>query len=143
MNITMRSATRLAVLAIIAFSLFGCTAHSPFIITSTTDTAKASDKTYPAHINKVFVTQATVLPASNYEVIAKIDFGNVWYGSSKNVLVSMAERARALGADAVIEVETWHQPSGWSWAAPHGSGIAIKITNKEGMNLKNLEGTFY
>jgi uncharacterized protein YbjQ (UPF0145 family) len=43
----------------------------------------------------------------------------------------MAQRARKLGADAIIEVATWHQPSGFSWAAPHGRGTAVRILNME------------
>ena len=32
----------------------------------------------------------------------------VWYGSSNNVLQSLADGARKLGADAVVEIKTWH-----------------------------------
>jgi uncharacterized protein YbjQ (UPF0145 family) len=52
----------------------------------------------------------------------------------------MAKRARQLGADAVIDVDTWRQPSGFAWAAPHGSGKAVKFRNKEDIDLSGVDG---
>ena len=66
--------------------------------------------------------------------------GKVWYGSSRNVLKSLADGARKLGADAVVEVKTWRQPSGWSWAAPHGSGMVVKITEPGSVEFSILGG---
>jgi hypothetical protein len=81
------------------------------------------------------------LPASaKYEVLAELEVGKIWYGSSGNVLQSLADGARKLGADAVIEVKTWHQPSGFSWAAPHGSGKAIKILDSPSVDFASLPG---
>jgi hypothetical protein len=56
------------------------------------------------------------------------------------VLQSLADGARELGADVVVDVKTWHQPSGWSWVAPHGSGKAVKITKSTSVDLSNLGG---
>ena len=78
-----------------------------------------------------------------FEIIASIEVGKVWYGSSKHILSSMAVRAREIGADAVIEVKTWRQPSGWSWAAPHGSGKAIKILDPSSIDLSNFKGEWH
>ena len=64
----------------------------------------------------------------------------MWYGSSDKVLDSLADGAREVGADAVVEVKTWHQSSGWAWAAPHGSGKAVKITDPAGFDFTTLEG---
>ena len=62
----------------------------------------------------------------NHELIAIIDVGKIWYSGSDDILVEMAHRAREMGADAVINVKRWHQPSGFSWAAPHGQGQAVE-----------------
>lgn len=72
--------------------------------------------------------------------VAVIDVGKIWYGGSAKVLVSMVDRARELGADPVIEVKTWHQPSGFSWAASHGSGKAVKFKNKASIDFSKLHG---
>lgn len=107
--------------------LLGCSAHSPMIIQDTTDTHIISDKKYPSHQDKVFLTQQPLPANAEFEVIADIQVGKIWYGPSNSVYESMATRARELGADAVVEIRTWTQPSGFSWAAPHGAGKAVKL----------------
>jgi hypothetical protein len=131
----------LAILAVVGL-LFGCTAHSPFIVKNTTDAEKISDKTYPSHKNKVFITRESLPASVAYEIVAKIDVGKVWYGGHDTVLPSLAARARTLGADAVIQVNTWRQPSGWSWAAPHGSGLAVKFTGNAS-DVTALKGSYH
>ena len=123
--------------------LMSCSAHNPFIITNTTQAENVSNNKYAPHTNKVFITSESLPTTANFEIIASIEVGKVWYGSTKNISSSMAVRAREIGADAVIEVETWRQPSGWSWAAPHGSGKAIKILDPASIDLSKLQGEWY
>jgi uncharacterized protein YbjQ (UPF0145 family) len=54
--------------------------------------------------------------------------------------MQFADIARALGADAVVEVSTWHQPAGFSWAAPHGSGKAVHLNDKSQITSQVLKG---
>jgi hypothetical protein len=124
----------------IALGLTGCSAHSPLIMKSTTDVKPVSSAKYPAHSDKVYVTSSGLPESSKYEVLGQLDVGKVWYGASDNALEALADGARKLGADAVIEAKTWHQPSGWAWAAPHGSGKAVKITNRDGVDFNSLGG---
>ncbi|MDX2300228.1 MAG: hypothetical protein NW204_10930 [Xanthomonadaceae bacterium] len=131
---------QIAWMCAMAVAVMGCSAHSPFILKSTTDVKQASATTYESHSNRIYVTRAALPPTAKYEVLGDLEVGKVWYGSSGKVLVSLADGARKLGADAVVEVKTWHQPSGWSWAAPHGSGKAIKITEPTSVDLASLEG---
>jgi len=126
----------------IVMVLAGCSAHNPFIIKNTTDINQFGATQYPPHSDRVFVTSATLPATAKYEVLGSLEVGKVWYGSSKNVLTSLAEGARKLGADAVVEVKTWYQPSGWSWAAPHGSGKAVRITEPSSVVLSNLGGVW-
>lgn len=132
--------TKYVWLGALAVGLYGCSAHSPLIVTSTTDVTQVAEKKYPPHQNKVFVTNQLLPESARYEVLGKIEVGKVWYGSSHKVLESLADGARELGADAVVEVKTWHQPSGWSWAAPHGSGKAVKITDPSSVDFSALTG---
>jgi uncharacterized protein YbjQ (UPF0145 family) len=117
----------------------GCSAHSPMIIKNTVDTESRTTVQYPPTQQKIFVTGER-LPADSYDPVARIDVGKIWYGSSQNVLVSLADRARELGADAVIDVKTWHQPSGFSWAAPHGSGLAVKVKDRASLEKGQIPG---
>lgn len=120
--------------------LAGCSAHSPFIAKNTADVTAVSKNRYPAHSNKVLLTPQALPESAKFEVLEKIEVGKVWYGSSKKVAFSLAERARAIGADAVVDYKTWNQPSGFSWFAPHGSGSAIKILDKSSVDLSSIQG---
>ena len=122
------------------FLLTSCSAHSPFIAKNTANVTTVSQNKYPAHSNKVLLTPQTLPESDKIEVLETIEVGKVWYGSNKNVASSLAERARAIGADAVIDYKTWKQPSGFSWFAPHGSGEAIKILVKSSIDLSSIQG---
>jgi hypothetical protein len=125
-----------------AIGLASCSAHSPFHVKNTTDVTVVSAQTYPAHQRQVFVTTASLPGAAKYEVLAELEVGRVWYGSRGKVVQSLANAARGLGGDAVIEIRTWHQPAGWSWAAPHGSGKIVKITDPASVDLGKVEGSW-
>ena len=64
------------------------------------DAAKQKDK----------VTEDSLPANIDFEPISTIDVGKVWYGSSQDVYVSMATRARELGANVVIQAKRWRQP---------------------------------
>jgi hypothetical protein len=135
---------KFAAAALIATVLAACSAHSPFILKNTTDSAPAVEaKAYPAHTNKVRVTSSGLPPDVSYEVLERIEVGRIWYGRNETAQKQMAERARVIGADAVISARTWHQPSGFSWAAPHGSGTAVKLKDPQSFDLGTLPGEWF
>jgi hypothetical protein len=121
---------------VIAAGLTGCYSHSPRIFETTTDVEQISTSTYPPHTNRVYLTSVSP-PAVKYEVLGLLD---VWYGTSDSVLQSLADAARNLGADAVVEVRTWNPPEGWSTWAPHGSGKAVKIKEPSSVDFSSLGG---
>lgn len=126
-----------ALLLVCVFGMLaGCSAHSPMILRNTTDSTPTVAERYPAHSNPVLVVEGPLPPDIEYEVIATIDVGRIWYTGADGILVTMAQRAREMGADAVINIKRWRQPSGFAWAAPHGQGQAVRILNKE--SLRNL-----
>ncbi|WP_163832643.1 YbjQ family protein [Spartinivicinus ruber] len=69
--------------------------------------------------------------------------GKAWYGSSRKVFQSFADAARDLGANAVVDVRIWYQPSGWSWAAPHGSGKAVKVIEPFSIDFSQVKGYWH
>lgn len=125
---------------VMVLGLTGCSAHNPFIIKNTVDVHHISATKYASHNNRVYVTSENLPATAKYDVLGQLEVGKVWYGSSGNVLRSLADGARKLGADAVVGVDTWRQPSGWSWAAPHGSGKAVKIIEPSSVDFSSLEG---
>jgi hypothetical protein len=123
--------------------LQGCSAHNPFIITNTTQSTPVSQAKYSAHNDKVFITAQSLPASAGFDLISTIDVGQIWYGSSGDVYTSLANRARELGANAVIQVKTWRQPSGFSWAAPHGSGQAVRISEIKVLESLGIKGSWH
>jgi hypothetical protein len=126
----------------VLLALAGCAAHSPMIMKNTVDVDANPNAKAAAHNNKVLFVDNTLPPNVKYDVLGEINIGKVWYGGGDVLLDEMADKARALGADAVIEVGTWRQPSGFAWAAPHASGKAVKLLNKKSLDMKALAGTW-
>jgi hypothetical protein len=126
-----------------SFLLSSCSAHSPFILKNTTDTDLVGSSTYPPYQGKVFITKQALPTNVAFTPIARIDVGKIWYGSSTDALASMANRARELGANAIVEAKTWHQPSGFSWAAPEGAGQAVSIKDLSALSSAGVSGDYY
>lgn len=105
-----------------------------------TDKVAAPAQAQRASDANVFVT-AQSLPPESYTFIADIEIGsNVRFGYG-DANKELAERARQLGADAVINAETKYYPSAFSWAAPHGKGQAVKLKSKSAVD--SLQGKWW
>lgn len=111
--------------------LAACSAGSPFILEATTDTVMVADQAYPAISEPVLVVKGPLPQAVKYEVVAQLTYGQPFYGGADDAFLALANQARALGCDAVIEVDHWFSPAGWGWATPHAQGKAVRITNRE------------
>jgi hypothetical protein len=127
----------------ILFCFPACSAHSPFIVTNTTQSSAISQNKYSAHNDRVFITVQSLPSSVEFDLISNIDVGRIWYGSSQNIYTSMADRARELGANAIIQAKTWHQPSGFSWAAPHGSGQAVRMSDLKAFEALGIKGSWH
>lgn len=122
--------------------LGACSAHSPMILQSTTDSTPPESQHAPT-TEQIFITAQSLPPSVEYERISQIDYGKAWYGGSTDAYAAMAKRARELGANALIEARTWYQPSGFSWAAPHGTGLAVRIKDINQLKAANIAGDWY
>jgi hypothetical protein len=69
--------------AISLLFFYACSAHNPFILTSTTQSSATHQQKYAAHNDKVFITELSLPASVEFELISTIDVGKVWYGSSK------------------------------------------------------------
>lgn len=129
-------------LLIVCLLLAGCSAHSPFILKNTTDSSLVQNKFSPSQ-ERVFVTDQALPGSVAFVPISTIDAGTAWYGSTDELLAAMADRARELGANAVIQTKTWHQPAGFAWYSPEGSGLAVRVNNVKSLEASGINGTWY
>jgi hypothetical protein len=88
---------------------------------------------------RIFITEAK-LDTSWYADPRLLTHQKKWYGSNNAALSGLAKKAWKLDADAVIEVNVRHQPSGFAWAAPRATGTAVKWTEEGRKHASTLKG---
>lgn len=72
------------------------------------------------------------LPAQgDYEVIGRIEVYSRWFGSTRKAMALLGEKARSMGANAVVEAGVWQAPAFPATVAPHGTGIAVRINDHQ------------
>lgn len=67
----------------------------------------------------------------DYEVLGRIEVHSRNFGSNRTAMRLLAEKARAMGANAVIDTGVWQAPAFPVPLAPHGTGIAVRIHDRQ------------
>ena len=116
--------------------LLGCASQS----TSSAPGSPASEtkaSITPAAKSKVLIVWGTTLPADiEYEVIGPISVYKRWFGGMGQAYPLLADKARELGGNAVIDARAWLSPAFPAQVAPHGKGIVIRV--KDPAKLEKL-----
>lgn len=92
---------------------------------SAPDGAPAPDAS--AHAGKVLVTFNQLPPIGTYEIVGPISVFKRWFGGTGAAMQLLGEKARELGANAVVDSHVWLAPAFPAQVAPHGSGMAIRV----------------
>jgi hypothetical protein len=117
---------KIIIIIIIMFSMAGCSTVRT--VAGIGPPESDIQAVYPEHKNKVYIVKSNLPDTVKYTVVKDLWYGSGWYGSSDRVIEELAFNARKLGADAVIDVKVWWSPRGMSFASPHASCKAIKLT---------------
>lgn len=137
---------RYIAIGIICVFVTGCgSAHNPMTFKSyeTTPVSGGDKQTYATHTDKIWVTTDDLPKNVKYKVIEEVDVSSHWYGPASKLNPLFAKLGRRDGADAIILVKTWHQPSGFSWSAPQGHGVAVKIVEPKNFDFTTLSGGWF
>ena len=102
----------------------GCGVHSVWNVSDRMSAKSAIS--LPAHSNPVFVSKAGLRPGS-YDFVGQIDLSRNTCEGDRDVMGVLADKARDLGCDAVVEVDIWRKPSGWCNQSPHANGQCVKL----------------
>lgn len=88
---------------------------------------------------KVLVT-ASALPAQGeFEPLGALYVQSRWPGGTGKATKLLAEQAKGMGANAIVEARVWQALAFPAVVAPHGSGIAVRI--KDDDLLRSLANT--
>lgn len=106
------------------------------------DTGKAANPASEHELGSFCFFQSTPAPPSNYQVIRKLKLGKGTYGSVLDILPKFAEKAKDLGADAIIRYTGSQRFGFWPWRAvrPVVTGVAIKWTDNVSHDCAALGG---
>lgn len=109
----------------------GCAATSSNIV---------AEKSAASHDQQVCLLK-TALPASvKHRVVGAVESSKEWYGSQTELYPMMADEARRMGADVVVNMTTAHKMGPLAWARPVGTGSAIKLDDRKDLNCATWGG---
>jgi len=133
-----------ALILIVSFLGSACATDNPFTVSKDTTIFKGvADTSRPSPDNKIYLTEDSIRERNGYKVLGEIRVITLGYGGSNKVYQDMVNKALEVGADAVVGVQIWRQPSGGAWAAPQGTGIAIKLDENSKVDLTKLNGKWW
>jgi len=81
--------------------------------------------------NRTLVTSNALPAEGDFEILGRIDVQSQWFGGTSKATKLLAEKARSMGGNAVVESQVWQAPAFPAIVAPHGSGIAVRINDRE------------
>lgn len=131
MNRTLRLLAGLS----LAATLAACSAAPK---TSSTVNSEASAE--PAWTGDVVVSQTGLPDGVAHKVIGTVNAESTFgYAGAETLYPNLAEEARKIGANGVINVTGGRKVTFTSWSAAHVSGTAIKVDNP--VELESLDGS--
>jgi hypothetical protein len=77
------------------------------------------------------VTSKALPAEGDFTILGRIDVQSSWFGSTGKATKLLAEKAKQMGGNAVVESQVWQAPAFPAIVAPHGSGIAVRIDDHE------------
>jgi hypothetical protein len=113
--------------------LAGCAARSGGIVTDKT-------QQITPHAEPVCMLKSPLPSNIRYTIIGQIQGSKKFYGSTTELIPVMAQEARSMGADAVVNLKVAHRVGLFAWAQPVGSGTGVKLANKADLNCLALGG---
>lgn len=119
---------KLAILFSVVVLLSGCAAKSIIHPVSKGQAALTS------HSEPVCFMKSPMPSSVAHAVIGRVKSSKNTYGSVSELLPLMAADARAVGADAIINLNTGQRMGLLAWSRPVGTGTAIKLTDPSTFN---------
>ncbi|NTV71558.1 MAG: hypothetical protein HGA71_15605 [Azonexaceae bacterium] len=81
--------------------------------------------------SRTLVTTNALPAEGDFKIIGPLNVHARWPGSTHKATKLLAEQAKSLGANAVVEARVWQDLAFPAGIAPHGSGIAVRIKDEE------------
>jgi Na+-translocating ferredoxin:NAD+ oxidoreductase RnfG subunit len=125
----------MAVLAVVSVVLLaGCS--------TTSKSTLSGDVQEQPWNGRVFVTQQQLPGNIKFKAIGTVEVkARAGYAGVETLYPQLAEEAKKIGANAVVDAQGGRSVTMFSWSAPYVSGTAVKVENQE--TLKEVTGNYY
>lgn len=81
--------------------------------------------------SRTLVTFNSLPAEGDFQILGRIEVYSRWFGSTRRAMAMLGEKARNMGANAVVETGVWQAPAFPVMVAPHGTGVAVRINDHE------------
>ena len=88
---------------------------------------------------KVLVTASALPTKGEFDILGPLSVHSPWPGGTGKATKLLADQARAMGANAVVEARAWQAIALPAVVAPHANGIAVRV--KDDDLLRSLAGS--
>jgi hypothetical protein len=96
----------------------------------------------PAREGAILVSPAEIPSGIKYKVIGTVQADKKdGYSNAESLYSALADEARKLGANAVVNTTGGRRVTEFSWAAPYVRGTAVKVDDPQ--MLKGLSGSYH
>jgi uncharacterized protein YbjQ (UPF0145 family) len=92
------------------------------------------------HVEPVCMLKSPLPSSIRYSIVGEINSSQQFYGSSEPLIPLMADEARKMGADAVVNLKLGHKMGMLAWSRPYGLGTGVKLANPGDLNCLALGG---
>jgi hypothetical protein len=89
---------------------------------------------------QVGMLRSPLPPEIKHKALGKIDSSKRTYGSVSEPIPLMTADTRAIGAGAIVKLNTSQKMGLLAWVSPVGTGTAVKIEDPESFNCLAIGG---
>ncbi|MFN0304121.1 MAG: hypothetical protein ACKVQU_27630 [Burkholderiales bacterium] len=101
------------------------------------NTVPDSKEAAPSIAGPKVLILGTAIPSNIvHEIVGRINVFQRWFGGTGHAYRMLGDKARELGANAVVESRVWLAPAFPAHVAPHGTGIAVRV--KDAAKLEEI-----
>ena len=86
------------------------------------------------HVEPVCVLKSPLPSSIPHTVVGEIDASRRWYGGVGTLIPLMADEARKMGADVVVNLRSGHKIGLFAWSTPYATGTGVKLANRADLN---------
>ena len=129
------------IVVFIIFSFFGCAQDNAITANRDRDLFIGKPAVSTSEANKkIFLSGESLPDGIKYQKLGEIKIIRIDDVGFPAICQALANKALDVGADAVVEIALWRQPTTKTFGSAQGVGVAVKFEEGSEVDLSNLKG---